>query len=81
MCSSLGKESSLESTGAGHGFFTLSLVEALSGKADFNNDGYIYIHEMDFYALARVRQLSLGQQNPVTGRPANIRSFPLAKLR
>jgi hypothetical protein len=71
----------MESTGVGHGFFTLSLVEALSGRADFNNDGYIYIHEMDRYALGRVRQLSMGLQNPVTGRPPNIRSFPLAKLR
>lgn len=81
MCSSLGREYSLESKSVGHGFFTLSLVEALTGRADFNNDGYVYIHELDFYAFNRVRQLSQGQQNPTTGRPPNIRSFPLAKLR
>ncbi len=79
MCSSLGHEYSLESTGTRHGFFTLGLVEGLSGKADFNRDRVIYLHEVDAYALLRVRQLSGGQQNPVTGRPPTIRSFPLAR--
>jgi uncharacterized caspase-like protein len=79
MCSSMGHEYSLESTGTKHGFFTLGLVEGLSGKADFNRDRVIHIHEVDAYAFLRVRQLSRGQQNPVTGRPPTIRSFPLAR--
>ena len=81
MCSSLGQEYSMESPAVGHGFFTLSLMEGLSGRADFNNDGLIYLHELDRYALLRVRQLSQGSQNPVTGRPPNVRSFALAKWR
>jgi WD40 repeat protein len=79
MCSSLGQEYSMESPMVKHGFFTLGLVEGLSGKADFNKDGYIYIHEVDFYASLRVQQLSMGMQNPVTGRPPSIRSFPLTR--
>jgi WD40 repeat protein len=79
MCSSLGHEYSLESTETGHGFFTLGLVEGLNGKADLNDDRVIHIHEVDAYAFVRVRGLSRGQQNPVTGRPPNIRSFPLAR--
>ena len=79
MCSSLGREYSLESGSVEHGFFTLGLVEGLRGKADFNRDGYIYLHEVDLYANQRVRELSEGEQNPVTGRPPNIRSFPLAR--
>jgi WD40 repeat protein len=81
MCSSQGAEYSLESNQVAHGFYTLGLVEALSGRADFNNDRYIYLHELDFYAYNRVRQLSDGAQNPTTGRPTHLRSFPLAKVK
>lgn len=81
MCSSQGSEYSMESKQVEHGFYTLGLIEALTGRADFNNDRYIYLHELDFYAYHRVRQLSDGAQNPTTGRPAHLRSFPLAKIK
>jgi WD40 repeat protein len=81
MCSSQGAEFSLESKTVEHGFFTLGLVEALTGRADFNSDRYIYLHELDYYAYHRVRQLSDGAQHPTTGRPAHLRSFPLAKVK
>jgi len=61
------------------GFFTLGLAEGLSGKADFSGDGVVFIHELDACAALRVVQLSSGQQNPTTGRPPNIRPFPLSK--
>ncbi len=80
MCSSQGREYSMESSQVKHGFFTLSILEGLAGKADFNQDRYVYIHEVSNYANQRVRQMSQGQQNPVTGRPPNIRPFPLGKL-
>jgi WD40 repeat protein len=79
MCSSQGREYSMESPATRAGFFTLGVTEGLSGKADFNHDGIVYIHELDAYAAARVRQLSRGEQHPVTGRPPTIRSFPLAR--
>jgi hypothetical protein len=79
MCSSLGRESSLESTATRASFFTLSIAEGLSGKADFNRDGVVFIHELDLYASLRVQQLSGGIQHPVTGRPPGIRPFPLAR--
>ncbi|VTU02086.1 wd40 repeat-containing protein : WD40 repeat-containing protein OS=Singulisphaera acidiphila (strain ATCC BAA-1392 / DSM 18658 / VKM B-2454 / MOB10) GN=Sinac_0055 PE=4 SV=1: WD40: WD40: WD40: WD40: Peptidase_C14 [Gemmataceae bacterium] len=79
MCSSLGMEYSLESPATKAGFFTLGLVEGLSGKADFNKDGVVYMHELDTYATLRVAQLSSGRQNPTTGRPPTIRSFPISK--
>jgi WD40 repeat protein len=81
MCSSQGQEYSLESIEVAHGLFTLALVEALAGRADFNKDGYIYIHEIDYYTSQRVRQLSDGRQNPATGRPQHLRTFPLAKVK
>jgi uncharacterized caspase-like protein len=79
MCSSLGNEYSMESPEVGHGFFTEGLIEGLVGKADFNHDGLVFLHEVDAYAAQRVRQLSGGRQHPVTGRPPTVRSFALSK--
>ena len=70
----------MESREAEHGFFTLGVVEALSGKGDFNKDRYIYLHELDYYTYLRVREMTGGAQNPTTGRPPHLRSFPLAKI-
>jgi uncharacterized caspase-like protein len=79
LCSSMGREFSLEDEKVGHGFFTQALLEGLSGKADYNQDGVIYLHELDTYVTERVKELSKGQQHPVTAKPASIRSFPLSK--
>jgi uncharacterized caspase-like protein len=79
LCSSQGREYSLESSEVNGGFYTQSLVEGLSGKADFNRDHLVYLHELERYASLRVRQLTRGLQNPVTGRPPTIRSFPLSR--
>jgi WD40 repeat protein len=79
MCSSQGREESMESTLTRAGFFTLGMTEGLTGRADLNHDGVVYIHELDAYAAGRVRQMSGGKQHPVTGRPPTIRSFPLAR--
>ena len=80
MCASLGREYSIESPVAKAGFFTLGVVEGLEGHADINEDGVIYIDELDLYAFARVRQLSHGAQNSTTSMPAGIRPFPIAKV-
>jgi uncharacterized caspase-like protein len=79
MCASLGREYAMESEETRAGFFTRSLVEGLCGSADLNKDHIIHISELDYYAAVRVRQLSGGKQNPLTGRPPTIRSFPLAR--
>src|SRR5262249_27586635 len=81
ISSSQGSEYSLESPLTGHGFFTLALIEALKGKADYNADQYVYLHEIVYYTMIRVRELSRGEQNPSSGRPANLRSFPLGKVK
>ena len=79
MCASLGREYAAESKVCKSGFFTLGLVEGLAGHADIDGDGAVYIHELDIYATARVRQLSLGRQNPTLGRPPTVRPFIVAK--
>jgi len=79
MCSSTGREFSLENNEFRHGNFTLALIEGLSGKADFNADGVVYLNELDAYVTDRVKALTRGQQHPVTAKPGSIRSFPLAR--
>ncbi len=79
MCSSTGREFSLENNEHRQGTFTLAIVEGLSGKADFNKDGVVYLNELDTYVTDRVKELTRGQQHPVTAKPGSVRSFPLAK--
>lgn len=79
MSAALGREYALEGRDAKHGYFTLALLEGLSGGADVNRDGSVYLHELDRYAFARVKQLSADKQHPVMARPAALRSFILSK--
>src|SRR5438093_1530003 len=57
----------------GHGIFTHHLIEALSGKADFNNDGYIGVRDVYKYLEEHVPEdvLSLcrQRQTPVINPP------------
>ena len=79
MASSTGRESSLENNAKRQSNFTLALVEGLSGAADANKDGAVYLNELDAYVTDRVKALTKGQQHPVTAKPTSIRSFPLAR--
>jgi WD40 repeat protein len=78
MAASLGSEYAIEADDARHGYFTRALLEGLSGAADYNHDRIIHLVEADRYVWGRVRQLSSGLQNPVTGRPPGVLSFPLS---
>jgi WD40 repeat protein len=80
MCASTGREVSMESSSVKHGYFTLALVEGLSGKCDYNRDGHVYSTELDNYVTDRVKELTKGKQHPVTTKPTTIRSFPLTRL-
>ncbi|MBI1915600.1 MAG: caspase family protein [Planctomycetes bacterium] len=62
------------------GVFTHAVEEGLAGAADLDRDGIIYLHELDIYIKQRVAELSGGKQNPTTGRPPELHSFPLKKL-
>ena len=79
LCSSTGREFSLESAKVGHGYFTLALIEGLNGKGPKTTDGAVYLHHLDSYVTDRVKELSEGRQHPVTSKPSSLRSFPLAK--
>jgi WD40 repeat protein len=79
MASSTGRESSLESNAQRQSYFTFALTEGIAGKADLNKDGVVYLNELDTYVTDRVKELTQGQQHPVTSKPTSIRSFPLAR--
>jgi hypothetical protein len=69
----------MESDQHGQGYFTVALVEALKGRADYNHDGVIYLTELDTYVADRVKTLTGGQQHPVTSKPTTIRAFPISQ--
>ena len=79
MCSALGTEQAQESHQFRHGLFTSALLEGLAGKATQSGDGAVYLTALDNYVSARVKELSKGQQNPVTGKSTSVRDFPLSK--
>src|SRR5262249_943121 len=79
LASSMGRGFSVESNEHRQGYFTLALVEALSGKAGRSPDGAIYLHQLEAYVQDRVKELTKGRQHPVTAKPTSVRSFPLAR--
>jgi WD40 repeat protein len=79
MVAAQGPEESKEDSTKKHGYFTLALIEGLSGKADYNRDGLIHLTELEMYAENRVKDWSRDRQHPALGKPATIFSFPLAQ--
>lgn len=81
LASSPGDGVSFEGGKLKGGFFTTSLVEGLNGKADLDGDGVVWLHELAIYGRRRVLEVSHGLQTTVTGRPPNVRTFPLSRPR
>jgi WD40 repeat protein len=79
MCSSTGQEVSIEDENIGHGYFTQALTEGLSGRADTNKDGAVYLNELDNYLFERVKELSKDRQHAVTAKPASVVPFVLSR--
>lgn len=81
LAASTGREFSLEHPEWGHGAFTKALVEALDeGQADYSEDGWIHLREMDLYVADRVEALTRGEQHPTTQKPSTISRFPIVQL-
>ncbi len=79
LCSATGQEQSLGDPKLGHGFFTQALTEGLSGRADYNKDGSVYLNELDSYVVDRVKTLSNDRQHPVFAKPASVVPFVLSR--
>jgi len=76
--SSTGKQLSQENPQWGNGAFTKAVVEGLSGKADFSKTGKITQKGLDYYVTDRVKELTHGQQSPVSISPSGVTDFPIA---
>lgn len=76
--SSTGRQLSQEDPAWGNGAFTKAVVEGLSGKAEIGNSGKITHKGLDYYVTERVKELTNGQQSPVSIAPGGITDFPIA---
>ncbi len=76
--SSTGKQLSQENPAWGNGAFTKAVVEGLSGKADFAKNGKITHKGLDYYVTERVKELTKGQQSPVSISPSGVTDYPIA---
>lgn len=76
--SSTGRQLSQEDPKWGNGAFTKAVVEGLSGKAEIGKSGKITHKGLDYYVTERVKELTKGQQSPVSIAPGGITDFPIA---
>jgi len=85
IASSSGKQSSYESKdfGGGHGAFSYSIIEALSGLSPEKEVGRLYITELVNYVMSRVpgmvKKAGLGEQTPIANVEKFSDDFPVAK--
>lgn len=78
--SSTGKQYSLENPSWGNGAFTKAVVEGIKGGADYQKTGRITHKMLDLFVSERVKQLTSGQQSPVTQAPGGVPDFPVAAV-
>jgi DNA-binding beta-propeller fold protein YncE len=78
--SSTGRQFSLESSVWGNGAFTKALLEGMAGGADYQKSGRITHKMLDLYVSERVKELTKGEQSPVTQAPGGVPDFPVALL-
>lgn len=71
-------QSSLEGAQWENGVFTRAIIEGLTGKAAYHNDGLVTVNMLSLYVESRVSALTQGEQTPVALRPNPVPDFPLA---
>ena len=81
FAASTGRQLSQEAPEWGNGAFTKAVVEGLTGRADFRKTGVITHKALDFYVAERVKELTKGQQSPVSITPSGISDFPIALVK
>lgn len=79
--SSSGKQFSKEDSQWENGAFTEALLEGIRGMADFTNDWYVSIAELEEYLGDRVKELTDGAQTPKTAKPRTVENLRIARIR
>ena len=64
-----------------HGAFALALIEALEGQADADEDGIVFLKELDKYTSKRVKALTNGAQRPFLQKPISITELSLSVVK
>jgi uncharacterized caspase-like protein len=80
FASSTGKQLSQERDEWRHGAFTKALLEGLGGQADYTQDWFLYISELDTWLSERVSALTGGEQRPVSTKPQAVENYRLLKV-
>lgn len=78
--SSTGKQFSVEKENWQNGAFTEALLEGIRGMADYHKDWYISIAELEVYLSERVKELTQGEQKPMTAKPKTIEDFKFLRV-
>jgi Caspase domain len=78
--SSTGRQFSLENPDWNNGAFTKALVEAIKGGADYQRDKTISIAALEVYLARRVRELTDGNQSPMSAKPKTVSDFVIATV-
>jgi WD40 repeat protein len=78
FAASTGTQSSIEDPAWLNGAFTKALVEGINGRADYGDSDQITMIMLELYVSQRVKQLTQGQQTPMTQKPDMISDYPVA---
>ncbi len=66
--------------GLGHGFFSLALLEAFDGAADFNRDGLVDWQELQHYVKERVVRQTKSRETTILKTIDPQENFPLVRV-
>lgn len=77
FCGAAKEQEAIEENG--HGFFTKSFVEGLSGKGSKDRQGLVTIYHLATYVRDRMLDLSNNEQEPTISVPSTVRSFALSR--
>ncbi|MDJ0784760.1 MAG: caspase family protein, partial [Desulfosarcinaceae bacterium] len=78
--SSTGRQFSLEKDELQNGVFTEALVEGIEGQASYDGDWYVSITELEKYITDRVKELTDGEQKPVSAKPTAVEDLKIIKI-
>jgi uncharacterized caspase-like protein len=78
--SSTGRQFSLERPEWSNGAFTKALVEAFRGGADYEHEETISIAALELYLAHRVKELTDGEQSPMSTKPKTIENFVIGTV-
>jgi WD40 repeat protein len=78
--SSTGRQFSLEKPDWSNGAFTKALVEAFKGGADYDHEKTISIAALELYLDHRVKELTDGEQSPMSTKPKTIENFVIGTV-